>query len=118
MPAALVSRAARRRTFNKFNHLPEPACAGADIDLYEIPITFFCVPSRIPMQRVTPSGAGKAGFLRPLDADQDRTPPSGICCPTRKFIVRSIPMLDLILLATALIFFAVAIGYTYACDRL
>lgn len=27
-------------------------------------------------------------------------------------------MLDLILLATALIFFAVAIGYTYACDRL
>jgi len=27
-------------------------------------------------------------------------------------------MLDLILVATALIFFAVSIGYAYACDRL
>jgi hypothetical protein len=32
------------------------------IDPYGIPITFFCIPSRIPMQRVTPSGAGKAAF--------------------------------------------------------
>ena len=28
------------------------------------------------------------------------------------------PMLDVILLATALAFFAVSIGYAYACDRL
>jgi hypothetical protein len=52
------------------------------IDPYGIPITFFCIPSRIPMQRVTPSGAGKAAFDCALDLDQDRTPPSGFCRPT------------------------------------
>jgi hypothetical protein len=32
--------------------------------------------------------------------------------------VRSIPMLDVILLALGLGFFAVTVGYAYACDRL
>jgi hypothetical protein len=31
---------------------------------------------------------------------------------------RSIPMLDIVMLALGLGFFAVAIGYTYACERL
>jgi len=35
-----------------------------------------------------------------------------------KCFARSKPMLDLILVATALVFFAVSIGYAYACDRL
>jgi len=36
-----------------------------------------------------------------------------ICSPPR-----SIPMLDIILLATGLAFFVVSVGYAYACDRL
>ena len=36
----------------------------------------------------------------------------------RDCLARSKPMLDLILVATALVFFAVSIGYAYACDRL
>jgi hypothetical protein len=31
---------------------------------------------------------------------------------------RSIHMLDIIMLAIALVFFAVSVGYTVACDRL
>jgi hypothetical protein len=31
---------------------------------------------------------------------------------------RSIPMMDFIMLAMGLAFFAVSIGYCYACDRL
>jgi len=33
-------------------------------------------------------------------------------------IARSIPMLDVVLIAAALGFFALSIGYTIACDRL
>jgi hypothetical protein len=32
--------------------------------------------------------------------------------------IRSIPMLDILMLAFGLGFFALAIGYTYACERL
>jgi hypothetical protein len=42
-----------------------------------------------------------------------RTAPSAA-----QFIARSIPMLDVILVAAALGFFALSIGYTIACDRL
>ncbi len=31
---------------------------------------------------------------------------------------RSIPMMDILMAALALAFFAAAIGYTYACERL
>jgi hypothetical protein len=88
------------------------------IDLYGIPITFFCIPSRIPMQWVTPSGAGMAAFVCALLIRQDRTPPSGFCCPTGDFIARSIPMMDVVMLAIGFVFFALSIGYVYACDRL
>jgi hypothetical protein len=37
---------------------------------------------------------------------------------TALFIARSIHMLDIILVAAALGFFALSIGYTIACDRL
>jgi hypothetical protein len=33
-------------------------------------------------------------------------------------IARSIPMLDVVLIAIALVFFALSVGYTVACDRL
>ena len=37
---------------------------------------------------------------------------------TELFIARSTPMLDVILVAAAVAFFALSIGYTIACDRL
>jgi hypothetical protein len=36
----------------------------------------------------------------------------------KPFIARRIHMLDVIMLAIALVFFAVSVGYTVACDRL
>jgi hypothetical protein len=33
-------------------------------------------------------------------------------------ITRSIHMLDIVMLAIALVFFALSVGYTVACDRL
>jgi hypothetical protein len=71
------------------------------------------------MQRVTASGAGKAAFDRALlIRDQDCTPPSGFCRPTGDFIARSIPMMDVVMLAIGFVFFALSISYVYACDRL
>jgi hypothetical protein len=35
-----------------------------------------------------------------------------------QFIARSTPMLDVIVLAIGLAFFALSVGYTIACDRL
>jgi hypothetical protein len=38
--------------------------------------------------------------------------------PTEPFIAGSIHMLDIIMLAIALVFFALSVGYAVACDRL
>ena len=40
------------------------------------------------------------------------------CSGTHLDLARSIPMLDVILLALGLGFFALSVGYAYACDRL
>jgi hypothetical protein len=56
--------------------------------------------------------------LRILDLRQDRASPGAISACTQLFIARSIHMLDVILMAVALGFFALSIGYTIACDRL
>jgi hypothetical protein len=37
---------------------------------------------------------------------------------TEPLIARSIHMLDIVMLAIALVFFALSVGYTVACDRL
>jgi hypothetical protein len=39
-------------------------------------------------------------------------------CSRHKDATRSIPMMDILMLALGLAFFALAIGYTYACERL
>ncbi|WP_156918490.1 hypothetical protein [Bradyrhizobium sp. Cp5.3] len=39
-------------------------------------------------------------------------------CAGRKGATRSNPMMDVLMLALAAAFFALAIGYTYACERL
>ena len=40
------------------------------------------------------------------------------CCSEAKGETRSISMMDILMLALGLAFFALAIGYTYACERL
>lgn len=40
------------------------------------------------------------------------------CCSRHKGTTRSNPMMDILMLALGFGFFAVAIGYTYACERL
>jgi hypothetical protein len=39
-------------------------------------------------------------------------------CAGHKGVTRSIPMMDILMLSLAAAFFALAIGYTYACERL
>ncbi|MET4151857.1 hypothetical protein BjapCC829_36960 [Bradyrhizobium barranii] len=39
-------------------------------------------------------------------------------CVRHKAATRSIPMMDILMLALGFGFFALAIGYTYACERL
>jgi hypothetical protein len=55
----------------------------------------------------------------PGKARQDSQDPNA---PTRFLrqpsIARSIHMLDIVMLAIALVFFALSVGYTVACDRL
>jgi hypothetical protein len=57
-----------------------------------------------------------ANCLRDLDVGQWRAPPLGICWHTD--FVRSIPMMDVVMVAIAFTFFAVSIAYVYACERL
>jgi hypothetical protein len=38
--------------------------------------------------------------------------------PLPSYVARSVDMLDIIMLAVALGFFALSVGYTLACDRL
>jgi hypothetical protein len=45
-------------------------------------------------------------------------PRQGICCARRIWRRKEHPMMDLVLVAIALAFFALSVGYTIACDRL
>jgi hypothetical protein len=67
---------------------------------------------------VTGKGASgsRARALMPFKGTLRLSPniaPSPSCSPAR-----SIPMLDVIVLAVGLGFFALSVGYTIACDRL
>jgi hypothetical protein len=53
-----------------------------------------------------------------FDSDQGRAAPLSIYRPSGAFIVRRIPMMDVVMLAIGLAFFTVSIAYVYACDRL
>jgi hypothetical protein len=43
---------------------------------------------------------------------------SGIYRQSGAINARSIPMMDVVMLAIGFVFFALSIGYVYACDRL
>jgi hypothetical protein len=79
------------------------------VRLYEIPISLTSVPSRKHTLSRTSSLPSRA-------VTRDKRPAlTGFS--TRSF-VKERPMLDLILLAVGLGFFALSIAYVYACDRL
>ena len=57
--------------------------------------------------------------MQALDAHQDGASVRGIYCAAPICVsVRSIQMFDLIMLAIGLGFFALSVGYAYACDQL
>jgi hypothetical protein len=69
------------------------------------------------MRSVTGNGSSNSaagcGFLT-LSQDPTRSP----VVWAKPFIARRIHMLDVILMAAAVGFFALSVGYTIACDRL
>jgi hypothetical protein len=46
------------------------------------------------------------------------TPAVGHSLTYRSRLTRSIPMMDIVMLAIGFVFFALSIGYVYGCDRL
>jgi hypothetical protein len=57
-------------------------------------------------------------YLRGLDSDQDCIPRRAPDASTGELLARSIPMMDAVMLAIGLVFFALSIAYVYACDQL
>jgi hypothetical protein len=56
-------------------------------------------------------------FLRCFDAGQSSRSLSGICWHVQNY-ARSIPMMDVVMVALAVGLFAVSIAYVYACEQL
>jgi hypothetical protein len=69
-----------------------------------------------------PSGtcarAGRTAQLRAVDVPQGRSPKCGDGCRSIIRRNRSIQMMDILMVALGLAFFAAAIGYAYTCERL
>lgn len=71
--------------------------------------------SRIPTPVVTPSCAGGA---RAFNQIRFRVPLCAPRCRNAAVFPRSLLMMDFVMLAIALVFFAISLGYVYACDNL
>jgi hypothetical protein len=56
--------------------------------------------------------------MRRVATEPDKDARSGRSAPRETCRNRSIPMLDVIMLALGLALFALAVGYGYACERL
>jgi hypothetical protein len=91
--------------------------AGA-ADLYEIPITFSGRPSRIPMAATTSSQFRAAEILAHLRFKSRLQIPDRHLLQGYRIFVRRIPMMDVVMMALGFVFFALSIGYVFACDRL
>jgi hypothetical protein len=59
----------------------------------------------------------KFAWLRKVDSAQPGLPHSGKNCAC-KISTKERAMMDVLMVALALLLFAAAIGYTYACERL
>jgi hypothetical protein len=53
-----------------------------------------------------------------LDSHQGCAPALGYCWHATEFWLGEISMMDVIMIAFGVVFFALSIGYVYACDRL
>ncbi|SDG55255.1 hypothetical protein SAMN05216338_1001705 [Bradyrhizobium sp. Rc2d] len=84
-------------------HLPDRPRQAGPAGLYEIPITSPRPSSRKPMFTVARQRRA-AGRPRIIAGRMDAT--------------RIISMMDILMLALGFAFFALAVGYTYACERL
>jgi len=69
------------------------------------------------MQKLTRIRGTGGGFAR-FDMHQGSAPPLASFDPRWVFTARSIPMMDVAMLAIGFVFFALSIGYVYACDLL
>jgi len=56
-------------------------------------------------------------LLRRLDANQSSAPPLGFCCQFPEFC-SELSMMDIVMVALAVGFFAASIAYVYACEQL
>jgi len=72
------------------------------------------------MSRVAPNRLrGRHRTIRAVDRPQRGAAPTEISRAGANWVfARSIPMLDILMLAIGLGFFVLSIGYCYACDRL
>ena len=88
--------------------------------LYEIPITARPLPSRKNIRGVaSDSRSNKVkqfALLMQIKIDASRVRIDQ--CVVFRLPLRSMQMMDLIMLAIGLAFFALSVGYTIACDRL
>ena len=86
------------------------------LNLYEIPITLISNPSRKYMRQVAPRHSGGTECVSHFFGSTWCPPVLlGVRHATRH---KEHPMLDLILIALGLGFFALSVAYVYACDRL
>jgi hypothetical protein len=69
------------------------------------------------MDRMAPHCSAAWARRGPIDPLQPATQEANKDCASDKRNKES-PMMDILMLALALVFFAAAIGYTYACERL
>jgi hypothetical protein len=53
-----------------------------------------------------------------LDSNRACAPTAGLRRRYADFLLGDIPMMDVIMIAIGVVFFALSIGYVYACDRL
>ena len=74
------------------------------------PLEFLCMQEQI-------SPENELGFLRCFDAGQSSGSLSGSCWHVQNY-ARSILMMDVVMVALAVGFFAVSIAYVYACEQL
>jgi hypothetical protein len=86
--------------------------------LYKIPITSVSDPSRKPIRGVALFECQARILASRFDLGQSGAVLAQLCCVWRIRRRKEPHMLDVILLALGLAFFAVSVGYTVACDRL
>ena len=85
--------------------------------LYKIPIPSISDPSRKLIRGVAPFGCRARILASRFDPGQKGAVLARLCCVRRIRRCKEPHMLDVIVLALGLAFFALSVGYAVACDR-